>query len=91
MLIRRNVDPKVLMELLLTASRTYRKMAPAIRPRAPDEAGCIGKRPDDRSGHRPHHGGEGRHVRNSHRLRQKAVSGTGGRNRRSHGSEGRHV
>ena len=62
MLIQRNVDPKVLMKLLLAASRTYRRMPSETRPRAPDEAGRIGKRPDARSGHRPHHDGEGRHV-----------------------------
>ena len=62
MLIRRNVDPKVLMELLLTASRTYRKTAPATRPRTPGEAGRTGRLPDDRSGHRPQRGGENHHV-----------------------------
>lgn len=62
MLIRRNVDPKVMMTLLLTASRSYRKKTPAVRPRVPGEAGRIGELPDDGPGRRPQRGGGEHHV-----------------------------
>ena len=62
MFIWRNVDPKVLMTLLLAASRIYRKKTPASRLRAPGEAGRIARFPDDDLGRRPHRGSEERHV-----------------------------
>ena len=62
MLIRRNVEPKVLMASLLAASRTWRKKAPPARPRLPGGAGRIGTLLDGGSGHRLHCGGEERHV-----------------------------